>query len=87
MHLFIFGVGCRDILHLSCFMNMGETPPVCREHVHTGRSHARTFFLLLYLLMTVRLYEQLNNEQKNGISCVVLFSKYVKDGTKVSFLN
>ena len=23
------------------FINMGEAPPVCREHVHTGRPHAR----------------------------------------------
>ena len=23
------------------FINMGEAPPVCREHVHTGRPHTR----------------------------------------------
>ena len=35
---------CRNILHLSergssVFIKMRETPPVCREHVHTGRPH------------------------------------------------
>ena len=48
--IYFMGVGCRDIRHLSewetpptshppknNFTKMGETLPVCREHVHAGR--------------------------------------------------
>ena len=40
-YLFIYLFVCLFIYFLRGGIDMGETLPVCREHVHTGRPHTR----------------------------------------------